>query len=574
MAKKRTPQELARIKARKEFVQANPELDPAEARKRFYVQTRVQELSKSGVEVTKERRAALRQKFLSGGVQRQGFYTPADIAKFTGGSNNNNNPNDGSATVKPSGPRNVTPSMRGALPDWKPGNVKASTNNVGIYKAAQNTKKNTQTYNQIVAGLTKKGISPDKAAEMAKMLPGVYERTDAKYLGSSNADKLASDVKDALYSASGMATFREGQETRKENEVKGFFQEALGIGIMAANAYALIRGGKGAFKKFNTPKYGGVPQLGPGQATAKQITAGQTIKEITATRVVPQIEGVKPPLQLNRGTIELGPVPTTRTPAVKANKPVRTKANKPTRTLAEKNNTVVGNVKTEAAKGKTKVNNRKAQLEANKANKGTKVTQEDVQLANYADKPVAGTIINLPDPGKGGNPFFRQSAQPTQAGKTIEWVRGATSQAPVPQSLAEVKAVVTPKAAAKPAVSAPTRTPFRTKFASQEEFNAYWMGAGRSAYNAASPALKQSFINQNQKFLNTIKRESAARALKAKVDAAAQKAAIVERNAAEGFVKTIVPKSQQPLRQPVKKAAPVKKAPVKKLAKNKKNKAK
>lgn len=544
MAKKRTPQELARIKARKEFVQANPELDPAEARKRYYVQTRVQELEKSGVEVTKERRAALRQKFLSGGVQRQGFYTPADIAKFTGGSNNNNNnSNDGSATVKPSGPRNVTPSMRGALSDFKPGNVKASTNNVGIYKAAQNTKKNTQTYNQIVAGLTKKGISPDKAAEMAKMLPGVYERTDAKYLGSSNADKLASDVKDALYSASGMATFREGQETRKENEVKGFFQEALGIGIMAANAYALIRGGKGAFKKFNTTKYGGVPQLGPGQATAKQITAGQTIKQITATRVVPQIEGVKPPLQLKRGPIELGPVPTTRTPVVKANKPVRTKANK------------------------------SAGTKVTKTNKGTKVTQEDVQLANYADKPVAGTTVSLGKPGQGGNPPFRQSAQPSTS-KTIEWVRGATSQAPVPQSLAEVKAVVTPKAAAKPAVSAPTRTPFRTKFASQEEFNAYWMGAGRSAYNAASPALKQSFINQNQKFLNTIKRESAARAFKAKVDAAAQKAAIVERNAAEGFVKTIVPKSQQPLRQPVKKAAPVKKAPVKKLAKNKKNKAK
>jgi hypothetical protein len=74
MAKKqRTSQELERIRQRKEFVQANPELDPAEARKRFYVQTRAQELQKSGVEVTKERRAALRQKFASGGVQRQGF---------------------------------------------------------------------------------------------------------------------------------------------------------------------------------------------------------------------------------------------------------------------------------------------------------------------------------------------------------------------------------------------------------------------------------------------------------------------------------------------------------------------
>ena len=83
MAKKRTPQELERIRQRKEFVQSNPELDPAEARKRFFVQTRVKELEKSGVEVTKERRAALRQKFVTGGVQRQGFYTPTDVAKFT-----------------------------------------------------------------------------------------------------------------------------------------------------------------------------------------------------------------------------------------------------------------------------------------------------------------------------------------------------------------------------------------------------------------------------------------------------------------------------------------------------------
>ena len=61
MAKKRTPQELERIRQRKEFVQSKPDLDPAEARQRFFVQTRAQELQKSGVEVTRERRAALRQ---------------------------------------------------------------------------------------------------------------------------------------------------------------------------------------------------------------------------------------------------------------------------------------------------------------------------------------------------------------------------------------------------------------------------------------------------------------------------------------------------------------------------------
>jgi hypothetical protein len=113
MAKKRTPEELARIKARKEFVQSNPELDPAEARKRFFVQTRVRELQKSGADVTKERRAALRQKFLSGDVQRQGFYTPTDVAKFTssGSTGSSTSGNTGGSTTKKVVPRN-----RGMLP--------------------------------------------------------------------------------------------------------------------------------------------------------------------------------------------------------------------------------------------------------------------------------------------------------------------------------------------------------------------------------------------------------------------------------------------------------------------------
>jgi hypothetical protein len=203
----------------------------------------------------------------------------------------------------------------------------------------------------------------------------------------------------------------------------------------------------------------------------------------------------------------------------------------------------------------------------------TRVTQEDVQLANYADRPVAGTTINLGKPGQAGNPPFRQSAQPSTS-KTIEWVRGSTSQAPVPQSLAEVKAVVAPKAVAKPAASTPARTPFRTVFKSQQEFVSYWTGGGRSAYNAAPPSLKQSFINQNKRYLDAFNRQTAGQAAKAKIEAAAQKAAVIEKNTAEGFVKTVVPKSQQVLRQPVKRKPAVKKAPIKKLTKNKKTKAK
>ena len=134
MAKKRTPEELERIRQRKEFVQSKPELDPAKARQQFFVQTRAKELEKSGVEVTKERRAALRQKFASGNVQRAGFYTPTDIAKFTGNNNNTNNTNNTTSTVRQTGGY-VSSSMRKPIPGFNPGTVQktsSKSNDVGF----------------------------------------------------------------------------------------------------------------------------------------------------------------------------------------------------------------------------------------------------------------------------------------------------------------------------------------------------------------------------------------------------------------------------------------------------------
>lgn len=90
MAKKLNPVEQQRVQQRKAFVKANPDLDPAVARQRFFVQTRVQELTKSGVEVTKERRAALRQQFASGDISRKGFLTPQDVQRSSTNNTNNN----------------------------------------------------------------------------------------------------------------------------------------------------------------------------------------------------------------------------------------------------------------------------------------------------------------------------------------------------------------------------------------------------------------------------------------------------------------------------------------------------
>lgn len=86
--KKEDPNKVAQRKAQRvAFVQSHPNLAPDVARKRFYVQTRAQELEAAGKPVD---RAALRQKFETGGVTREGFYTPADIARINARKNANN----------------------------------------------------------------------------------------------------------------------------------------------------------------------------------------------------------------------------------------------------------------------------------------------------------------------------------------------------------------------------------------------------------------------------------------------------------------------------------------------------
>ena len=67
-----------RVEERKKFVAGKKEqgLDAKEARKRFYVQTRVKELEAKGITVDAAKRKELREKFNSGKVSREGFAAP------------------------------------------------------------------------------------------------------------------------------------------------------------------------------------------------------------------------------------------------------------------------------------------------------------------------------------------------------------------------------------------------------------------------------------------------------------------------------------------------------------------
>lgn len=126
--KAKTPQEQALIKKRVEFVQSKPDVPKAQARQQFFVQTRAAELQAKGVEVTKEKRAQLRQKFQSGEVKRSGFYTDADRARFATSKSSSADTGgfvQGKAVAQTGG--FVSSSMRKPISDFKAGNVQASS---------------------------------------------------------------------------------------------------------------------------------------------------------------------------------------------------------------------------------------------------------------------------------------------------------------------------------------------------------------------------------------------------------------------------------------------------------------
>jgi len=115
--KKKNAGVAKRVADRKAFVKdkvASKGLDKKEARKRFYVQTRVSEMKAKGKTVTPEVRKDLRKKFESGNVSRAGFATPK---KKSGSSNKPStvkpNPRDGQGSNYP--------------PSYKPPTTRAKT---------------------------------------------------------------------------------------------------------------------------------------------------------------------------------------------------------------------------------------------------------------------------------------------------------------------------------------------------------------------------------------------------------------------------------------------------------------
>jgi hypothetical protein len=98
MKKMMKPGVAKRVSDRKAFVSekvASKGITPAQARQRFFVQTRMSEMKAKGKTVTPEMRKQLQQKFQSGDVARKGFAAPA---KKTGGTGSNTGTGSGTGS--------------------------------------------------------------------------------------------------------------------------------------------------------------------------------------------------------------------------------------------------------------------------------------------------------------------------------------------------------------------------------------------------------------------------------------------------------------------------------------------
>jgi hypothetical protein len=633
MAKKRTPQELERIKQRKEFVQANPELDPAEARKRFYVQTRVQELQKSGVEVTKERRAALRQKFLSGGVQRQGFYTPADLAKYTGGGTTGGT--TGSTTGSTTGGTTPTVKQTGGymnptrgkdVAGFKPGQVQKSTKKTPGYfekggafdkymeknvaapieRAGAATKKfrNKKGYIPVVSDVAWVGeqvtkFAKDTGESMAATFTNPTINAVAGLFGKKpklrEAGALEATINTAgtildIASAGGSKPFttalsKSAQKASQSLLKKNMVGAATALSNVAKRSKVVIEAAEQA-RMF--PRVSGLENLTSSTARAANKTklpgeiGGVKVESLTKKTPTKKPSIKKTPADkaavkklktiLNDTSGDLPNTPETPTPFLSPSN----KSYIPPQTQGTPNAALQAQLQAQADEAIETGLSKATKKAATKKKAPTKKAPTKKKTTTYVDEE-GRPMADLGVPGQGGNPPFRQSAQPSSGSKTIEWVRGSTSQAPIPQSLADIKTTTAKPAVRQakstiptPVASSKTRPAFRTIFKDQKDFNEFMASGGEGVVKSQTLAIQDIFIKKNQQFIAANKRVSAQRALAEKITEAKRKAEIKAINEANGFVRTVVPKAQQALRQPAKKAAPVKKAATKKAAPAKK----
>lgn len=313
--KKEDPNKVAQRKAeRVAFVKSRPDLAPDVARKRFYVQTRAQELEAAGKPVD---RAALRQKFETGGVTREGFYTPADIARINAKKNTNG---QSLAQSKTSTPQPVVPGAPVKPPTTTTSSAPKKTtpqrppdrieNKVMIAGARQTSPDVMEARKKVSARpmtpITDAQFKAQVDAENAKL----YEDLVKKYGGNEKLAQSAyglmargsertSKVEDVLFGrgvsfktaakeSTGFPQIARGVEGIKSGEgIKGKARGALDIGLgaftLAGNLLMLKAGGQRLNARFQTkaitPRYELPPARG---GVVESLEAGKNFKPTDA----------------------------------------------------------------------------------------------------------------------------------------------------------------------------------------------------------------------------------------------------------------------------------------------------
>lgn len=231
---------IAKRKAdRKAFVASRGSEKDSESRKRFYVQTRVAELEKkTGKPVSAEKRKQLRQKFLSGDVEREGFAAPKKKV----------NKPDSNSTPTP-----ATSNMKG----------------VSGFKAGSSTKSSRQFGPQL------------SAAQKADRQKAFDKKKNEKKKGRSGLWGKIQDGNDWVYDNIGLDDAERATKYTKNGE----YLKALKSGatsILELGQLAAIIGSGGA---AGAASGAGRMALGTG---AKQVIKG------TVVRVVPKAIGTGP----------------------------------------------------------------------------------------------------------------------------------------------------------------------------------------------------------------------------------------------------------------------------------------
>jgi len=510
MAKKKnfTPQEQERIRKRIEFVQANPELAPAEARKRFFVQTRAQELSAAGKEVNRKQ---LRQQFTSGNVKRKGFYTEGDLQKIAAQK----------AASSRSTPTDVT-NNAGATAAKKV-NVAGPIVRAGVGQApknlAQAKKEDPNQLAEDIAYMRKEGvyktalgqIKPDGSMtplgkffyNVGKITVGSLESTQATFINPAinlvgeGLNKLSGNKP-----GGGNINYNPRLRTAGPKEAAVNTAFAL-IDIAAAGSASATRAALG-------PTVSGAVKSGRGLAApGKSVGPKGPGKSMSKPRTAALVEEIKPSV----------PTPT-RVSKPKATKPKATKASRAT---AKAQADIQAKVDDMIQTGVSNATSKKATPKA-----APKATPRATPKASSKQPTALANLLNGPAPRQTTKSTAKATtkvapkAEPA-VGETVKinettYVVGKTKSglpsyttvkpdAPAPAKTAAPKPKATKKQFKQRAKQVTNQQPQVVKsttpseFKSQVEYNDWLRKGGKEQLRTMSQAQRDAFLAKNKKFV-------------------------------------------------------------------------